>query len=413
MKHPKPPLTDIFPTNHPGGGIFTVVFLPLTIAVLATGCSWMKTDDSSEPAASDRQESSQITHAQVAGIPLAMLEKAGLHIQWQIRLPLARAKEIDRIFYHNGQLYALNNRNVLMAIDGQRGTIQWSTALAAYNLPCSEPTYYEDRLLFVLGSTVVEIRDTDGKKTLPQEVLQLDFPVSTTVARTDDYLFVGSANKGFYCLTIDNATPVWKDIRTDVPFGNIEVRGNKVYFLRRNNVLYVSSIYARSLSWTFDKAEDAMPGVRMAGPQCLLPSLDTILYCLHPTTGRILWKHMAGGSLVELVVVTETAIYQPVQYRSLLCLNRDSDTDRGSPRWELPKGRSLLAENGSIVYAITTDDELVLMDNDKARRATSFYVPNINLYAANNEDATIFLGNKDGRIICLMPDKIEPPYTPK
>ena len=77
-------------------------------------------------------------------------------------------------------------------------------------------------------------------------------------------------------------------------------------------------------------------------------------------------------------------------------------------RWHLEGGRSLLAENGATTYAITLKNELTVVDNNKAQRLFSFYIPRYRLSVANNEDALVFLADLNGRIVALEPDRIQP-----
>ena len=47
------------------------------------------------------------------------------------------------------------------------------------------------------------------------------------------------------------------------------------------------------------------------------------------------------------------------------------------------------------------------MSNVTGKMLLSFYVPNMDLYARNNEDALIFLASESGSIVTLAPNKVE------
>ena len=325
------------------------------------------------------------------------------HYVWSSRLPRGRATEIRQFFYHKGQLFVLTDDNMLYAFDGSRGTTNWPASLAPSKRPCSAVQFYQDRLLFMLGRTFVEVRQEDGRIL---QKLDVRYPVSTSAARSEDKLFVGSSNRRFYALRLKDGIPLWQNSCNDIPVGNITLTTDKVYFTTRDNMLYVSMMNERDLVWKF-RAEGPVPGVIVDNNQCFLPSVDTNLYCFDPQRGDTLWKYMAGGSLEELPVLTEKAIYQPVAHKSLVCLERQPNDREGKLRWELPDGYCLLAENGSVSYCMTYRKELALMSNVTGKMLLSFYVPNMNLYARNNEDALIFLASKSGSIVALAPNKIE------
>ena len=167
-------------------------------------------------------------------------------------------------------------------------------------------------------------------------------------------------------------------------------------------MLYVSLNNKRQLIWRHQAFGD-LPGVVVDQDQCFLPSDDTMLYCFDAATGKQHWKYPAGGGLRELPVLTKSAVYQHVDQKSLLCLERQSNSENGQLRWELNRGRCLLAENGTISYCLTMDDVLTLKDNLTGGTPLSFYVPHVDLYASNNENALIFLASENGTILALKP----------
>lgn len=337
--------------------------------------------------------------ARIAGISLDTLEKSNLHGLWSIHLPMGRATEIEQFFYHNGQLFVLTDDNVLSAYDGATGSPHWSQTLASPKISCSPAQFYKDRLLFMAGRTFVEIRQ-DG--TILQNI-DVKFPVTTSAARSNDKFFVGSSNRRFYALRLRDGVRLWQNFCNDIPIGNITLTSEMVYFVTRDNMLYVSTTDERNLVWKF-QAEGPVSGVIVDNNQCLLPSSDTNLYCFHPRRGDILWKYMAGGCLEELPVLTETAIYQPVAHKSLVCLERRPNDPMGKSRWELPDGYCLLAENDNLSYCMTLRKELTVMSNATGKAIISFYVPNMDLYARNNENALIFMASKSGSIVALAPN---------
>jgi len=347
----------------------------------------------------------------VAGIPLAMLDKAGLQVAWLQKLPLGCAESVERIFHHQGRLFVLDDHNRLYALDARQGTIAWSQDLAAARLPCSPVYYYQDSMLFVLGNTFVQVRCSDG---MIQQTMEIKYPVSTSVARTDELIFVGSTNGRFYALRSTDGIPIWQSLCADEPLGSVAIYQDKVYFVTKDNTLFVSATNDRQAAWPSYTANGTLVGAVVADEQCLLPSGDTTLYCFDSGDGSMRWKYLAGGSLAELPVLTPTAIYQPVEHMSLLCLERQIEPHQkqGQLRWKLPDGACLLAENGTATYAMTLNRELTLMDNITGQQKLSFYVQNMDIYARNSETAMIFLASRTGTFLALKPTRIEVPLEP-
>ncbi|KPK74280.1 MAG: hypothetical protein AMJ79_14610 [Phycisphaerae bacterium SM23_30] len=336
----------------------------------------------------------------ITDISLIMLEEAGLRHAWPaVRLPLGEDRTIKRIFYHNGRLYTLTDHNQLFALDGNNGNILWSQQLPAPLAICSAVQYYQDNLLFIISDTFLQVRETNGEIL---EERKLDYSISTNAARTGNLLFFGSNNRRFYGLSLEKGITLWQNLCSAKPVGVVTVNGNMVYFVTEDHMLYVSLNNKRQLIWRHQAFGD-LPGVVVDQDQCFLPSDDTMLYCFDAATGKQHWKYPAGGGLRELPVLTKSAVYQHVDQKSLLCLERQSNSENGQLRWELNRGRCLLAENGTISYCLTMDDVLTLKDNLTGGTPLSFYVPHVDLYASNNENALIFLASENGTILALKP----------
>jgi len=333
-----------------------------------------------------------------AGVSAELLDKAGLRNKWTVSQATMGAG-IKRIFYHNGRLLVLDKQNHLHALDGSNGLLLWSVKLAEAHPSCSEPEYYKDRMLFVIGNSIVEVREKDGEIT---ERMALEFPAGTTAARSDEYVFVGSTNGRFYCLRLRDRIVFWSSVQASEPTGRVRVSNNKVYFTDKGGNIYVSSVGQRTLLWSASTAGET-PGPVIVDDRCYLASSDTALCCFAADTGQGMWKYLAGGALIDVPVVTKQFVYQPVEQKSLLCLERNPGGNNGTLRWELANGQCLLAENGDVSYAMTYGGELAVMDNNAGARKVSFYVPGVNLFARNDEDTTIFMASDKGDITAIVP----------
>lgn len=395
-----------------------VIIIILSVLVITSGCHKLdKGDKSGVDQDTPNQEveekfsrsfpdnkAQRSRGERVAGIPIKLLDKSNLHVEWVIsKLAMGRGEKIKRFFLHNDMLLVLDDQSELHALSGRDGLPLWSTTLSRLHSDISEPEYYKDRLLFVVANEIVELREKDGVITRRTE---LKFPPSTTAARSEQYLFIGSSNKHFYCLRLEDGITLWQSSQPSQPVGKVRVLDDKVYFTDREGVLYVSNTYRRKLLWQKQTAGETL-GVLISedGGQCYLPSTDTSLYCLDPQTGEELWRYLAGGRLAELPVLTERFVYQGVEQSVLLCLERNPVSKAGSLRWELENGRQMLAEDGELTYVITRDNKLAIMNNSTGKRELSFLIPGMDFYATNTKSSMIYMANRDGRIVALRPNE--------
>lgn len=375
------------------------VFLTMLV-LLAGSCLRQKSSQTSAPVVESPPH--------VAGIPLTILEKADLRTLWYIsRLPMETGAQVKQIFYHNSTFYVLDNRNQLHALDANEGILKWVQSIGAPLLNCSQREFYQDLLVFVVGKSVVEIKQSDGTIV---HTLNLKFTPTTTALRLDNTLFLGGDNRRFYALRRSDGIPMWQSVQPADPVGPVASLQNYVYFTCADGTLYASETQQRKLVWQAPTA-GKVTGVVLDEDQCFLPSTDTALYCFRAQTGDLMWKYYAGGPLFDLPTLTDRFAYQPVKQASLLCLDRRPARSQGALKWQLKNGSCLLAENGPISYAMTLDNEITLMDNNTGKRLISFYVPDLDLCVRNDQDALIFLASRNGSILALKPTRIY--TTPK
>ncbi len=341
------------------------------------------------------------TQASVAGINLDMLEMANLHLEWVVsNLPMNKNVRIKRMFYHNGNLYLLDGSNTLFQLNVKEGTIQWLTHLPESYISESPAFFYDGRILFTSAGRIIEIAETDGKQL---KMMMPQFMLSSNAAGDGKMIFVGGVDKRIYCLNADDGIPIWYSLQPAEPTGTIALDDKNVYFVCEDGVLYVSRKEKRLLLWKM-ATEGQSVGVVVNAGQCFLPDTDTGLYCIDAASGKLQWKYLSGQSLTSLPVLTDKYVYQVVDSSALDCLDRYTKNKAGHLRWRLPDGCCFLAENGPLSYAITYNHELTVMHNQDGKKVLSFYVPNMDIYATNTEDSTIFLASSKGTVVAIKPN---------
>ncbi|MCF7958689.1 MAG: PQQ-binding-like beta-propeller repeat protein [Phycisphaerae bacterium] len=356
-------------------------------------------------------------------IPRVLLSRAGLHEEWNLpKVSLGLAQKINQIFYWDGKLFVIDNYCNLYAIDGKNGITLWRRSLSQIQATCSAPEFYQDHLLFVVGNTIMEIRANDGEVI---HSVKLNFSPSTTVTRNKDSYFLGGHDKRFYCLEIEGGIKNWQSIQPSTPVGHVQVYAEpldeklideatgqpvipfeKIFYTDETGGAYVSLTDKREKVWIYESTGKT-PGVIVDKNQCFLPSSDTILYCFNSSDGQLRWRYMASKPLFEMPALCNEYLYQSVGFDSLVCLNRQSNVFDGSEVWKLNNGKTMLAENGPLCYALTYDNELTIMNNLTGQHQMSFYVPGVEMAVANTKDSMIFLATRRGTIVALKPNRQE------
>ena len=116
-------------------------------------------------------------------------------------------------------------------------------------------------------------------------------------------------------------------------------------------------------------------------------------------SGGQIWKYQTAAILNKAPRVTADVVYQYVYGKGLTAIDKKS----GKFMWRLKGGLDLLAQSDSRAYCITDKGKLAVMDNKKAKLLYTVNFAGVTRYASNVTGSRIYIANKAGRIVCLMP----------
>ena len=115
--------------------------------------------------------------------------------------------------------------------------------------------------------------------------------------------------------------------------------------------------------------------------------------------GKLVWNYLTAAMLMEAPVATSRYVYQHVDGKGLLAIDRQS----GELSWRVPNGVALLSENGRKVYVMTSDNTLVVMDERKKQKIGEVSLVGVTHWVSNIWGQRIYLADKYGRIVCVKP----------
>ncbi len=342
----------------------------------------------------------------IAGIPDDILRKSGLEVVWPFAdLMMHSDDRISEVYCHQGQLYIYSSKHYIISLNGSNGTINWTRVLPYAGLEHPPISFYGGLLTIMQGNVYMELRTSDGEIV---RTLELPLDVTTAPVRNEELLFVGASDRRFYAVRLRDGVRLGRIICEKMPFGPAAIEDGRVFFTTLDNTIYAIEAENHRLLMNIPVGS-RLAGVAVNAGQCFVPSADTSLYCLNAKTNNPIWRRLCGGALEELPALTDRYVYQPVAHKSLICLDRSD----GKLLWELNEGEGFIAQNGTQSYVLTNRNELTVMDNATGKRVMSFFLTNIDLYATNTEDATLYLASDTGDVLTLRPTHIvAPPVVP-
>jgi len=173
---------------------------------------------------------------------------------------------------------------------------------------------------------------------------------------------------------------------------------NYLFEAGANGLFFAVSKFEPRIFYNFHADAPVSAPLGQHGDTAYVPSEDYRLYALEIATGRILWRFVAGGRLLQKPRITEESIYLAAERAGLYRIDRIT----GEMIWRNSHADRFLAVNKKFVYAADNLGTLLILDRATGVQLASyagtreFVVP-----LANEVDDRIYLASNDGLLICL------------
>lgn len=134
-------------------------------------------------------------------------------------------------------------------------------------------------------------------------------------------------------------------------------------------------------------------------------SSDTKLYAIDRTTGRIKWRYMAEVPLTQTPLVTTDRVYQVVDDKGLVAIDKIDGKLYREPLWTARGVTKVLSVDADYVYAVHGGNRLVALGANDGQ--VKFDVTGDFTMFAAGADGKIFAANEKGAIASF----VRRPYT--
>jgi len=326
-----------------------------------------------------------------------LLESANLKVLWETMLPMKRGESLQNLYILGSRIYALSDRNYIVSLSREKGSVIFSGPLAEPGLPVLGLGLYDKQLFSMAGGRLVEINPDSGAE---RSSTQLGFRPTIPVACNSSYFYLGATDRRIHVLRSQDKVQLFEvAAENDSAITSILAGQDFVAFATdEGNLIKITPDKPVKL-WQFDAAGGITAPIAGDENALFIASKDTNVYRINLLTGKPDWKYQAQARLEQGPKVTKGTVYQYVRDKGLSAIDKES----GQAVWQLEGGADLLAESAGKAYVITKSSELVVMDNKKAKRLYSADFAAVEKYAANVVDSKIYIADASGRIACLKP----------
>jgi outer membrane protein assembly factor BamB len=332
-----------------------------------------------------------------------LLEHANLKILWENNLSIKNSESLEQLFILGNSIYAISNRNYMVSLDKENGDIIFRRVVAPEGLPVSGLKLYEDELISIVGTKLIEIDPLTGNQLKTEDV---GFGIACPAARNSSYFYLSGSDKRLHTLRAEDKVQIFEvAAKNDSMITSIIAHDISVIFgTEAGNIISIMPDKPTKL-WQFDAAGGLAGPIVRDGMSLFFASKDTNVYRVDmvglPLRRQLIWKYQSAGVLDREPRVTQQVVYQYVLGKGVTAIDKQS----GQFMWSVPGGVDLLAEAKGKAYVVTKNRTLVVMNNLTSKKLYSVNFAEVTRYTANLTDSKIYIADEHGRIACLQPVK--------
>ena len=331
-----------------------------------------------------------------------LLDDVDLKTSWQIDLPFKKKENIDRMFIFDDYLYVLTDNNYIFCINRKKGKTRFGLQLAAKGLPICDPSYYDSKLIFMIGNRMRVLDSEKGVIAKSKYFKRIGTKAVCSAVRNAEHIFVAGVNKRLHAFTADEHLldfPVTAD--NDSMINSIIADDEVVVFSTRPGNVMCFVPAEKKRKWQSNIADGIVAPLVRDGISLYVSSIDSKLHKLSIINGHSAWKapFQAGQPLQKSAQVGKNIVYQHAGSKGLYAISKAD----GKMVWQQEEGQALLAEVGRLAYIFVKPALLVIRDNITGKKLYSVNFADISDYAVNTKDRAIYVANGDGRVMSITP----------
>lgn len=356
-----------------------------------------------------------------------VLRAVGLQYYWENPrgLPLRPGEWINELYLRDENLYLVSDRNDVYACDAQMGIYKWRVNVG----PAREALYppvniSETRLPPEVGSAEMVISPPimSGFPAFPASVFTTGNRL-TLVNRDSgrvyrQYLFDGFSSSAqpavdpgalyFYAATAIRrlqrvnllcevrTTTVDIDGLVNAP---LKIFGDGVYLGSRNGlIMCVSRNVDLSRKWTLRLRGAVLREFHVDEKGLFVMCEDQHFYGIDPVTGGNLYPAIfLEGRPAAAMQMGPRSVFQRITGRGLYAI----DFQKGTVRWRIPAGVTVVGATNTEVWILDTSGNLLIVDEMTGTLKKSISYRGFDYYAANARVPAVYTATKDGKFFCL------------
>lgn len=333
-----------------------------------------------------------------------LLGEAGLTMQWQASVPVKPRESIDRINIYGKYLFVMTDTNYMVCINRENGAMRFGVQLADPGLPICPPVWYEDKLWYMIGTTLKVLDPFSGVLKNEYTFESIGRSSVCNMARNESYLYVAGSERRLNALYLNGYWVAFQVTADDDSLITSLVGDNRrvIYATDTGRVVSISADGPRR-NWQFNIIGQILAPVVMDDEGVYVSSTNTKLYKLGLDSGKMMWEYpfQAGAVLTDSVALGKQTIYQYAGVNGLYAVDKTT----GREVWQLESGLGFITEAENRAYVMARNGVLAVMDNAAGAPLRMVNFAAVTDYAYNPYDSVIYVSDEKGRVAAIAEKK--------
>lgn len=293
-------------------------------------------------------------------------------------------------------IYVVSDSGIVQAIDGETGRTRWATLVGNPRYPTDAPGSNDDYVAIVNGTTLYLLDQATGNILWRRQTLGAP---GAGPAISDELVFapmVGGTIEAY--VADDGRAPPWVFQSRGRAVVQPVVAGSGVAWPTDNGDLYVAEANLTGIRYRLEtsRAIVARP-THLPPKRIVVVSTDGYVYCIHESSGSLLWRFSSGEPIVKPAVAIGEALFVVTDDDNLFRLNAET----GLEQWWAPRVRQVISASESRLYCLGDTGRLVIFDMNTGGRIGSMSTEQLDIQMVNYHTDRIFLGSSNGIIQCM------------
>ena len=147
------------------------------------------------------------------------------------------------------------------------------------------------------------------------------------------------------------------------------------------------------------EANDAIaaPATYMAPGKLLATSVDGFVYCVHESSGAVLWRFSSGEPISETPAAYGNSIFAVTGNDTLFAI----DAEYGQEQWSVSGMTKVIGASKDRLYCLSDTQRLIILDQQNGSRLGSLSTELLDLPYVNKETDRIVIATSRGLLQCL------------